>query len=342
MSESTVGAVNEEFWRRLQDFPSVSLLQGTTPLQPLYRLSEILSAEVWCKRDDLIPFGLGGNKIRGLDLLAADALRLRANVLVTGAGVQSNHVRASAMTACRIGLRCRAVFWGDPPERFDGNYRITRMLGTEIVFTGDDDRRSVDRGIAGQCAELERNGFRPYPIPRGGACALGALGHATAALELYRQSRHMGIEPKTIVLASGSGGTHAGWLVGTRALGQPWRIESFTVSRAADEVRSEIARLANEAAGLLKLNWRFAVDDVVVHGGFIGDGYGIPSPEAASAIVLLASEEGMLLDPTYTGKAMAGVLGRAGNGPGFDYPLVFLHSGGEPAFFAGDGRWLNT
>lgn len=328
------------FWKILQALPRLPLLQGPTPLQKLKKLSETESAEIWCKRDDLIPFGLGGNKIRGLELLAADALERNADMLVTGAGVQSNHVRATAMTASHVGLGCRVVFWGDPPNRVDGNYRITRMLGAEVVFTGDVERSSVDIAIAQQCDYLLRQGHHPYPIPRGGACALGALGHALAAQELFRQCRDSGIAPKTIVLATGSGGTHAGWLLGTRLLGNPWKIESYTVSRKADEARREIARLANEAAELLVQDQFFALDEVIVHGGFIGDGYGIPSSDAAAAICLLGHQEGILLDPTYTGKAMAGLLDKVRNGPGFADPLVFIHSGGEPAFFAGDGKWL--
>ena len=330
----------DDFWRRLQKLPRQPLLQEPTPLQPLRKLSDTMDAEIWCKRDDLIGFGLGGNKIRGLELLAADALNRQSDVLVTGAGAQSNHVRASAMTACHIKLRCRAVFWGDPPSRIDGNFRITRMLGAEVVFTGSTERASVDIGIVRQCDDLLRQGCHPYPIPRGGACALGALGHALAARELYWQCRDLGIAPKTIVLATGSGGTHAGWLLGTQALGNPWIIESYTVSREAELVRHEITRLANEASELLEQRWHFNVDDVVVYGGFIGDGYGIPSAEAATAIRLLGCTEGILLDPTYTGKAMAGLLDRIRHGPGCDYPLVFIHSGGEPAFFAGDGDWL--
>lgn len=340
MTEGAIDFKAEIFWRRLQALPRLPLIQTVTPLQPLLKLSDELGAEIWCKRDDLIPFGLGGNKIRGLELLAADALQQQADVLVTGAGVQSNHVRASAMTASFAGLRCRAVFWGEAPARVDGNYRITKMLGAEVVFTGDAERSSVDTGIAQQCELLFRQGYRPYPIPRGGACALGALGHALAAQELFRQCNDLNIFPKTIVMATGSGGTHAGWLLGTRMLGDPWKLESFTVSREVSDVHREIARLANEAAGLLEQEESFMPEDVVVHGGFIGEGYGIPSPEAAEAICLLGRSEGILLDPTYTGKAMAGLLDRIRNGPELDSPTVFIHSGGEPAFFAGDGKWL--
>jgi D-cysteine desulfhydrase family pyridoxal phosphate-dependent enzyme len=321
--------------------PRQPLIQSTTPLLPMRKLSQALGGpDIWCKRDDLISFGLGGNKIRGLELLAADALARQADVLVTGAGVQSNHVRATAATAAHFGLRCIAVFWGTPPSCSDGNFRVARMLGAEPVFTGDNDRASVDAGIEAQCEKLHRQGLRPYAIPRGGACALGALGHALAAREVYEQCQIQGIDPATIILATGSGGTHAGWLLGTRALGDPWKIESYTVSREAEAVSNEIARLATEAAAMLGLDWRFTKKDVAVHGGFIGDGYGIPSREAAAAIRLLGRTEGLLLDPTYTGKAMAGLLDRLGQVPAYEGPVVFIHTGGEPAFFAGDGKWL--
>lgn len=330
-----------DFWQRLHVMPRISLIQNTTPLQPLRHLSDLMEAEIWCKRDDLISFGFGGNKIRGLELLVADAVQQQADILVTGAGVQSNHVRATAMTACYMGLDFQAVFWGEAPERVDGNYRITRMLATDIVFTEDSERSSVDSGIEQQCDKLSGLGRKPYPIPRGGACALGALGHALAAKELYFQCLEQNLNVKTIVLATGSGGTHAGWLLGSKMLDDPWQIVSYTVSREVNEVRRQITRLANEAGELLDQDIVVSQDEVIVYGGFIGDGYGIPSAEGASAIRQLASYEAILLDPTYTGKAMAGLLERIHNGPGFEYPLVFVHSGGEPAFFAGDEKWLN-
>lgn len=329
-------------WKNLRAVPRQGLMRTVTPLLPLAKLSQTLdSVEVWCKRDDLISFGLGGNKIRGLEFLIADALNKEADVVVTGAGVQSNHVRATAITASYFGLHCVAVFWGTPPLHRDGNYRVTCMLDAEPVFTGDNDRASVDIGIDAQAKRLLERGFRPYPIPRGGACAMGALGHVLAAREVYEQCQALGIAPGTIVLATGSGGTHAGWLLGSRLLGDPWQIESYTVSRDAEAVREQILRLAGEAAALLGLNETFALDDVLVHGGFIGQGYGIPSPEGADAIRLLACVEGLLLDPTYTGKAMAGFLNSLQLRQ-YHQPVIFIHSGGEPAFFAGDGKWLQA
>jgi D-cysteine desulfhydrase family pyridoxal phosphate-dependent enzyme len=328
-------------WAILARLPRRRLAKWPTPLLPLRRLGwELDGLDLWCKRDDLISFGLGGNKVRGLEFLIADAMARGADTIVTGAGPQSNHVRVTAAAAAHCGLGCVAVFWGDPPARVDGNYRLTRMLGAEAVFSGDPDRGSVDGGIERACERLRREGRRPYAIPRGGACALGALGHALAARELAGQCQKLGVAPEAIVLATGSGGTHAGWLLGTRLLGATWRVESFTVSREADDVRGQIAHLAGEAAALLDLDWWFAPEETCVHGGFVGQGYGIPSPEAAMAIRLAARTEGMLLDPAYTGKAMAGLLEHRRRGLFTYRSAVFIHTGGEPAFFAGDGEWL--
>lgn len=328
-------------WDSLARLPRRSLAEFPTPLLPLKRLGrELGGLELWCKRDDLIGFGLGGNKVRGLEFLIADALAQGADTIVTGAGPQSNHVRATAAAAAHCGMDCVAVLWGEAPGRVDGNYRLTRMLGAETVFTGDPDRASVDGGIEAVTEALRREGRRPYPIPRGGATALGVLGPALAVRELHEQCGQLGIAPEAIVMATGSGGTHAGWLLGSHLLGAAWRIESFTVSREAEAARQQVARLASEAAALLSLDWRFSPGQALVHEGFIGSGYGVPSPEAVRAIRRVARTEGILLDPTYTGKAMAGLLAHRRCGQAPYRTVVFLHTGGEPAFFAGEGGWL--
>ena len=339
-------AVGAEFrspdpWAVLDRLPRLLLAEYPSPLLPFRQLGlELGKLDLWCKRDDLIGFGLGGNKVRGLEFLTADAMAQNADTLVTGAGPQSNHVRATAAAAAHCGLGCTAVFWGDPPERTEGNYRLTTMFGAERVFTGDPDRASVDRGIEAARAALRREGRRPYSIPRGGASALGVLGHVLAARELHEQCIRLGIAPEAVVMATGSGGTHAGWLLGTRMLRAPWRVESYTVSREEDAAREQVARLAGEAATLLGLDWRFEPSEIRVHGGFIGEGYGLPSREAAAAIRLVARTEGILLDPTYTGKAMAGFLSHRRRGLAPYRTVTFLHTGGEPAFFVGDGEWL--
>lgn len=324
--------------------PRHSLAQYPTPLRPAKQLSEYLSGpELWFKRDDLISFGFGGNKIRGLEVMLADALTKGADTLITGAGVQSNHVRATAATAAYAGLRCIAVYWGSQPAQVDGNYRLTKLLNAEFRFTESDDRASVDAMI-NAVAEVQRwNDVKPYAIPRGGACAMGVLGHVLAVFELYRQCLEQSLEPDAIVLPVGSGGTYAGWIIGTKLLNLPWKIECFSVSREPEEVSLQVAQLATEAAELLQLGLRFSAADAPVHGGFIGAGYGIPSPEGAEAIKCVSRKEGVLLDPTYTGKAMAGLMHGIRNGQFDRYNrVIYIHTGGEPALFAGDGTWLNA
>ncbi|MDD5319385.1 MAG: pyridoxal-phosphate dependent enzyme [Methylococcales bacterium] len=316
-----------------------------TPLMRANRLTETLGGiELWFKRDDLISFGLGGNKIRGLEVMLADALAQNADCLITGAGVQSNHVRATAAVAAHAGMHCTAVYWGKPPATIDVNYRVTKMLNAGIRFTDDDERASVDAHIPLVAAELSEQGYRPYAIPRGGACAVGVLGHVLAIFELYQQCLEQNLEPDVIVIAVGSGGTYTGWLLGLRLLNLCWKMHCYTVSREPEQVSQQVADLATEAAALVKLDWTFSPADAPVHGGFIGQGYGIPSQEAAEAIKLTGRTEGILLDPTYTGKAMAGFLHGLQNRQ-FDAckRIIFLHTGGEPAFFAGNGDdWLNT
>lgn len=299
--------------------------------------------ELWFKRDDLISFGFGGNKVRGLEVIATEIVDQDCDVIVTGAGVQSNHVRASAALASFLGIDMTAVFWGQPTDRFDGNYRMSRMLGAQVFFTGDKDRASVDWGIDQVASKLVEQGRRPYRIPRGGACPSGVLGHVLAVGETFRQCREINLNPDLIIFATGSGGTHAGWLLGTHLLNLNWRVKSYSVSRPAAEVKQQIARLANEAGALIDIPAHFTPGDVLVDDHFIGEGYGIPSAEAADAIQLAARFEGILFDPTYTGKAMAGFLSEVKNQMIQDHNTVlFIHTGGEPAFFAGNGEWLKN
>lgn len=326
----------------LSSTPRVHLAFLPTPLKEATRLSaELEGPPLWIKRDDLTGFGFGGNKIRGLEFLLADALAQGADTLVTGAGPQSNYVRATAAAAAYSGLAMVAVYAGTPPVREQGNYLLTRLLGAEIRFTGDPNRASVDRVIETVAAGLSRAGRHPYVIPRGGACILGTLGYVLAAQELAEQCAALAIQPTALVLAIGSCGTHAGLLAGTHALQLPWRIEGFTVSRPVAEARSRVHSLAQSALGRLGLPRTIAEQEVIVHDGFIGPGYGIPTAEGRAATQLVARSEGIFLDPTYTGKAMAGLLAQyRARRCGSDETYIFLHTGGEPGLFADEGSTL--
>lgn len=313
-----------------------------TPLHPAPRLSEAIGGpNIWIKRDDLIGFGFGGNKVRGLEFLLADARAQGADTLITGAGAQSNHVRASAAAARHAGLAIIAVLWGVRPAAREGNYRMTRLLGAEVCFTGSTDRATVDSGIVEAAAELRAAGRTPYVIPRAGAAPLGALAHALAVRELAEQCETAGIRPGAVVLATGSGCTQAGWLLGTRTLGLPWRVEGISVSRPGEDCRTNIHQIANAAASLLDGAPALDHEEGVVHDTFIGDGYGVPTPEGAEAIRLAARAEGIFLDPTYTGKALAGLIALTREGHfAKGETVVFLHTGGEAALFDGDADWL--
>lgn len=320
---------------RLDAIPRRNFVPGPTPLMRTHGLNKTIGGpELWMKRDDLIPIGFGGNKIRGLDYLIADALEKGADTIVSGAGTLSNHVRAVAMASVVSGLKSVAVYWGKAPDREEGNYRLVRMMGADIRFTEDYDRSSVDPMLDKVAEELKNDGHAPYVIPRGGACTLGVIGHVMAVRELLAQCQAMQVRPDTIILAAGSGCTLAGWLLGTRIFAAPWRVEAITVSRPADDARANVKRLGQEAAALLDCDTMFEDKDIIIHEGYIGDGYGVPSEAGNAAITQCAANEAVLLDPVYTGKAMAGYAERVRQKRYTnDKTIIFLHSGGEPSLF---------
>jgi D-cysteine desulfhydrase family pyridoxal phosphate-dependent enzyme len=300
------------------------------------RLSRALGGpRLLFKRDDLTGFGFGGNKVRGLEFYLADALAQNADVIVTGAGPQSNHIRATAAAARAAGMDVAAVIHGARPSPSQGNLLLDEVLGVEARFTGREDRAEVDTLIEAAAAELRAQGRRPYVVPRGGASALGSLGYLECAGELARQLNAQGVRPDRILLATGSCGTHAGLLAGCRLRGLDWRIIGITVSRPVTECRERIARIARDTARLAGAEIEASNEDIEVLDGYIGPGYGIPTPECLEAIRLAARTEGLFLDPTYTGKALAGLMGEAAAGRiRRDETLVFLHTGGEPGLFA--------
>ncbi len=310
-----------------------------TPLVEASRLSRALAGpRILIKRDDLTGFGFGGNKVRGLEYSIADAIAQKTDVVVTGAGPQSNHVRATAAAARAAGLDVVAVMHGTRPAETQGNLLLDQWLDVEIRFTNDPDRSLLDQKIEEVAEELRQSGRRPYVIPRGGSSGLSACGYVQCAREMGEQLVDRGARPHWLVIATGGGGTHAGLLAGSKIYDAPYRILGVTVSRPPEECEERIARMAREAAKLVRPQGdpiHIAPDDISIRDGFIGDGYGIPSPEGIEAIRLLSRTEGIFLDPVYTGKAMAGLIGeiRAGRIRKGE-TVVFVHTGGEPALFA--------
>ena len=286
---------------------------------------------VLLKRDDLAGTGLGGNKLRGLEYLIADALGQGCDCLVTGAGPQSNWTMLAALACLRYQIEPHVVCYGSSAAD-EGNMRLHRWLGVDVRFTGDPGRSSVDAGIEAVTAELRAAGRRPYPVPRGGATPLGALGYVRASVELAAQLAALGEQPSGLWLATGSCGTQAGLVAGAALTGAPYEVVGVTVSRPVAECRERVRELAAGAAALGGIAAGLA--EPAVLGGWIGPGYGAASAEGGRAARMVAAAEGVFLDPVFGAKAMAALIAecKAGRVRGTQ---VFLVSGGAPTLFTG-------
>jgi D-cysteine desulfhydrase len=314
----------------LLTLPRVRLGTFPTPLHPAPRLSEALGVEIWFKRDDMTGLGLGGNKVRGLEYLLADAEAKGCDCLVTGGGVQSNWALLSALAARTRGLGTVLVYYGAPVPA-TGNMRLAEEIGAQIRFTGDPDRASVDRVVEEVAAGLRTSGCHPYPLGRGGATPLGAIGYVWASLELAGQLWDRGVRPAELWLATGSCGTQAGLVAGTRGFRLGFDVVGVTVSRPAAECANQVGALAAGACQLIGA--QLPEGDIRVVSGYIGAGYSLRSPEGDEAADLVRRTEGVYLDPVFAAKAMAGLRAAAAAGQ-VQGPVVFLVSGGAPTLFS--------
>ncbi|TSH85059.1 D-cysteine desulfhydrase [Pantoea sp. paga] len=318
----------------LHQFPRLELLGAPTPLEHLPRLSDYLGRDIFIKRDDFTPVAMGGNKLRKLEFLAADALREGADVLLTAGAIQSNHVRQTAAVAARLGLKCVALLEnpiGTHAENYlsNGNRLLLDLMDAEVVMV--DALTNPAEQLAEQAARLEAQGFRPYIVPVGGSNALGALGYVECAQEIAHQSEGV-VDFAAVVVASGSAGTHAGLAVGLEHLLPETELVGVTVSRQVEAQLPLVERLRQSLAETLEVQ---AKAPITLWDDYFAPRYGEPNDEGMAAVKLLARLEGILLDPVYTGKAMAGLLDGVGqNRFRREGPLLFIHTGGAPALFA--------
>jgi len=316
--------------------PRLELAKLPTPLDRVENLGKSLgNLDLWFKRDDLTGFGLGGNKVRSLEYLAADAMKVNSNILITGGSSGSNHVRTTMAVAAHLGLKGVAVLSGTRPSKANGNLLLNQLLDAKLVFTGNPDRSYIDNYIEDEAERLRGKGESPYMIRRGGVSSLGCIGYVSAAVEICSQLQSLNLNPDILLCATGCGVTQAGLLVGFKLMGLNCRLYGITVSRTRDECIAYIKQLINETEDVLGLDSRVKNDEIFVFDEYIGEGYSVPTSEGIDAIRLVAQTEGIFLDPIYTGKAMAGLTDLVKKDLiGSDNTVIFLHTGGSPSIFS--------
>ena len=323
----------------LSRFPRVSLAHLPTALERLPNLStELGGPQIWVKRDDCTGLATGGNKTRKLEFVMAEALEQGADTIVTVGAVQSNHVRQTAAAACKLGLSCEVLLEHRVPDPSDnyansGNVLLDRVFGANLreYAAGTD----FDKAMQEVAEEVRSSGGKPYIVPGGASDKIGALGYVNCALELLTQANDQGLVIDHFITATGSAGTQAGLIVGLKATSSNIPLLGIGVNAPQDVQEQKVFDLAVATAEYIGAPGVVKREDVVANCDYVGDGYGIPTDSMNDAILLLARTEGLLFDPVYSGKALAGMLDLVRRGEFSDAQnIVFLHTGGSVALFA--------
>ncbi len=322
----------------LQEFTRVRLGHWPTPLEPMKGLARRLNAErLFIKRDDCTGLATGGSKTRKLEFLVGEAMHQGADTLLTCGAVQSNHVRQTAAAAAFMGLACEAILeervQGAPAAYHEsGNVLLDHLFGVRLhrVPGGS----AMDAALEALAQQLREQGRKPYVIPGGGSNALGSLGYVDCVLELQRQCEAMGLRKPHLVHATGSAGTQAGLVAGVHALGLGWPVTGIGVRAPREAQEAKVYELAQRTLALLGVKQPLPRSSVVADDRFIGAGYGIATDSMVEAVTMLARTEGILADPVYTGKGLAGLLDMVRTGrfqP--DEDVIFVHTGGSAGLF---------
>ncbi len=317
----------------IDQLPRRSLGFFPTPLHPLPNLSKRLGGpQLWVKRDDQTGLATGGNKTRKLEFLLGDALQQKADLLMTVGAPQSNHARQTAAAAAQAGLRSTLVLRGTPQTDRVGNILIDDLIGAEVRWAGDRPPQDLMNTIADV---MRMKGHRPYTIPLGGSNAVGAVGCVTAMQELLDQAKALNVNFDAIVFATSTGGTQAGLVVGARRAGYTGRILGISVDHRAAELTPMLIEIANATANRIDLAVTFSANDFEVNDRYLGAGYAVMGDPEREAIRLTAQTEGLLVDPVYTGRAMAGLFDLIRRREfRLDQNVLFWHTGGTAALFA--------
>lgn len=323
----------------LARFGRLSLGHFPTPLEKLENLTRLLGGpDIWIKRDDCTGLATGGNKTRKLEFLVADAVAQGADTLVTQGATQSNHVRQTAAAACRVGMGCHALLEQRVTNMGDlygtsGNVLLDDMMG--CIHEARPEGLDMNAEAVALGEKLRAEGKKPYVIPGGGSNPIGALGYAGCAQELVWQADSQGLKIDKIVHATGSAGTQAGLVAGLHALNAPIDVVGISVRAPREKQIDNVHKLACATSELLGVRGELPRDLVVAHDDYVGPGYGQPTPSMIEAIRMLAQAEGIFLDPVYSGKGMAGMIGLIRQGVlKKGQTVVFIHTGGSVGLFA--------
>jgi L-cysteate sulfo-lyase len=323
---------------KLARFPRVRLTHAPTPLEAMPNLSKLLGGpRLWIKRDDCTGLATGGNKTRKLEYLMGEALAQKADVVITQGATQSNHARQTAAAAAKLGLACEILLEDRTGStqidyRLSGNVLLDRLFGATLHHRpGGTD---MDASMAVRADELRGQGRRPYVIPGGGSNPVGALGYVTAALELVEQANVAGLDIDTLVTATGSTGTQAGLVAGLEGCRSGIPVLGISVRAPKSAQEDKVFALAQRTAELLHVPGAVARERVVANADYVGGGYGVPTDGMYEALELVARTEGIVLDPVYSGKAMAGLIDLVRRGHfARQRNVVFLHTGGAVGLF---------
>ncbi|MCE2969089.1 MAG: D-cysteine desulfhydrase [Burkholderiales bacterium] len=323
---------------KLSRFPRIRITHAPTPLEPMPRLTELLSGpNLWVKRDDCTGLASGGNKTRKLEYLMAEALAQKADVVLTQGATQSNHARQTAAIAAKLGMDCE-ILLEDRTQisaadyRESGNVLLDRLLGASPHhFPGGTD---MEAALAARAEELRAQGRRPYAIPGGGSNPVGALGYVTCALELVEQANSLGLDIDCLVHATGSAGTQAGLVAGLAGCRSLIPVLGIGVRAPRAPQEEKVYALAQRTAELLGVPGAVARERVVANCDYVGAGYGLPTDGMLEALKIAARTEGLLLDPVYSGKGMAGLIDLIRKGHfRKGQNVVFVHTGGAVGLF---------
>ena len=316
----------------LNSIPRTPLCVLPTPITKMKNLSKIVGSNIFIKRDDLTGVAFGGNKNRKLEFLLADALAKKADVIITEGALQSNHCLQTAACASKVGLDCELVLSGSIENTISGNLFLNKILDTTLHIVMDASQRQ--KMMKERANSLEKMGKRVYLIPTGGSTDIGALGYINCVKEIQEFSKRKNIYFNSIVIATGSGGTHAGFMLGCKFYYPDCDVIGITVADNKQEMNDHVNRIIKDFQQSQALHFDEDEFKCTIYDNYFGPGYGVPTKEVIHTIKLVAKEEGIFLDPVYNGKAMVGlidllskeILPQEGN-------YLFLHSGGGPSLF---------